>query len=52
VSSSTTFGSGRIDPALTIANLKQWFPLRRPDQSERLSKGLRLAGLPVQVQHR
>jgi TolB-like protein len=37
----------RIDPALTIANLKQWFPLSHPDQFARWSEGLRLAGLPV-----
>jgi hypothetical protein len=35
----------QIDPALRISNLGQQFPLRRPEDIERLADGLRKAGL-------
>jgi TolB-like protein/tetratricopeptide (TPR) repeat protein len=37
----------QIDPAMRVATVKDWVPLRRPDDLERLREGLRLAGLPV-----
>jgi TolB-like protein len=36
----------RIDPALRISNLNQWFPIRRPEDFARWAEGLRKAGLP------
>jgi hypothetical protein len=36
----------RIDPALRISNLEQWFPIRRPEDFARWAEGLREAGLP------
>jgi TolB-like protein/DNA-binding SARP family transcriptional activator len=36
----------RIDPTLRIANLRESFPFRRPEDLARLAEGLRAAGLP------
>ncbi len=36
----------QIDPTLRISNLKDFYPLRRTDDLNRLSEGLRMAGLP------
>lgn len=36
----------RIDPALRLRNLSDFFPLRRPEHLARLAEGLRRAGLP------
>ncbi len=36
----------KIDPAMRVANVKDWVPLRRPDDLKRLEEGLRMAGLP------
>jgi tetratricopeptide (TPR) repeat protein len=36
----------QIDPALRVSNLKDWIPLRRPEDFARWSDGLRKAGLP------
>lgn len=36
----------RIDPALRIANLKDWLPIQRTEDYIRWSDGLRKAGLP------
>jgi tetratricopeptide (TPR) repeat protein len=36
----------QIDPTLRISNLKDFYPLRRTDDLNRLSEGLRKAGLP------
>jgi hypothetical protein len=36
----------QLDPALWMANLKEWIPLRRPEDLEKLGEGLRKAGLP------
>jgi hypothetical protein len=38
----------RIDPALRMSNLKDWFPIRRPEHFARWAEGLRSAGLPEQ----
>jgi TolB-like protein len=35
-----------LDPSLNLANLKDWLPIRRPEDLARFSEGLRLAGLP------
>jgi tetratricopeptide (TPR) repeat protein len=35
-----------LDPALRVKNLKDWVPLRRPEDLGRLEDGLRKAGLP------
>ncbi|MEW9617898.1 winged helix-turn-helix domain-containing tetratricopeptide repeat protein [Shinella sp. S4-D37] len=35
-----------LDPSLTLANLRDWMPLHRPEDFERFSDALRLAGLP------
>jgi tetratricopeptide (TPR) repeat protein len=35
-----------LDPARRIATVKDWVPLRRPDDLARLEDGLRQAGLP------
>jgi hypothetical protein len=35
-----------LDPALRIANLREWAPLRRREDLERLESGLRKGGLP------
>jgi hypothetical protein len=35
-----------LDPAMRIANVKEWGPLRRPEDLARLEEGLRKAGLP------
>jgi tetratricopeptide (TPR) repeat protein len=36
----------QLDPALRIANIKDWLPLRRPQDLATLADGLRKAGLP------
>ena len=36
----------KLDPAMRVSNVKSWAPLRRPDDLERLERGLRMAGLP------
>jgi Tfp pilus assembly protein PilF len=36
----------QLDPALRVSNLHDFIPLRRPEDLEKLSEGLRLAGLP------
>ena len=36
----------RIDPALCMSNLKNWFPIRRPEHFASWAEGLRRAGLP------
>jgi hypothetical protein len=36
----------QLDPALRVSNLHDFLPLRRPEDLEKLSEGLRLAGLP------
>ena len=36
----------QIDPALRISNLKDWFPIRRPEHFSIWAEGLRKAGLP------
>jgi TolB-like protein len=36
----------QIDPSLRISNLRDWFPLRRPQDFARWAEGLRAAGLP------
>jgi hypothetical protein len=36
----------RLDPARRVSTVKEWIPLRRPDDLRRLEEGLRLAGLP------
>ena len=36
----------QIDPSLRMANLQDWFPLRRPQDFARWAEGLRNAGLP------
>jgi tetratricopeptide (TPR) repeat protein len=36
----------RIDPTLRISNLLSSFPLRRPEDLDRFTEGLRKAGLP------
>ena len=38
----------RIDPALRMSNLKNWFPIRRPEHFASWAEGLRRAGLPEQ----
>jgi TolB-like protein len=35
-----------LDPALCMANIKDWIPFRRPEDLARLEDGLRKAGLP------
>jgi TolB-like protein len=35
-----------IDPALRLSNLKDWFPIRRPEHFAIWAEGLRKAGLP------
>lgn len=35
-----------LDPALRISNLKNWLPVRRPEDLATLTDGLRRAGLP------
>jgi TolB-like protein/class 3 adenylate cyclase len=35
-----------IDPVMRVSNVKDWVPLRRPDDLKRLQEGLRIAGLP------
>jgi hypothetical protein len=35
-----------LDPAMRVVNVKEWAPLRRPDDLARLEDGLRKAGLP------
>jgi TolB-like protein len=35
-----------LDPAMCVANVKIWAPLRRPEHLARLEVGLRMAGLP------
>jgi tetratricopeptide (TPR) repeat protein len=36
----------RDDPARRVSNLKDWYPLRRPEDLARYAEGLRKAGLP------
>lgn len=36
----------RLDPTLRISNLRDWLPIRRPDDLATFSEGLRKAGLP------
>jgi len=36
----------QLDPARRVSTVKDWVPLRRPDDLSRLEEGLRLAGLP------
>ena len=36
----------RIDPALRMSTLKNWFPIRRPEHFASWAEGLRRAGLP------
>ena len=36
----------QIDPSLRMANLRDWFPIRRPQDFARWAEGLRNAGLP------
>lgn len=35
-----------VDPALRVTSVKDWVPLRRPEDLARLEDGLRRAGLP------
>ncbi len=35
-----------LDPALRVSDLKDWLPIRRPEDFARWSEGLRKAGLP------
>ncbi|HSX73081.1 MAG TPA: CadC-family transcriptional regulator, partial [Shinella sp.] len=35
-----------LDPSLTLSNLRDWMPIHRPEDFERFSDALRLAGLP------
>lgn len=35
-----------LDPARRVSTVKDWVPLRRPDDLRKLEEGLRLAGLP------
>ena len=37
----------RIDPALRLSNLNDWFPIRRPEHFAIWADGLRRAGLPA-----
>jgi hypothetical protein len=36
----------QIDPTLRVSNLKDFYPLRRTEDFDRLAEGLRKAGLP------
>ena len=36
----------QLDPAMRVVNVKDWVPLRRPEDLARLEDGLRKAGLP------
>jgi adenylate cyclase len=36
----------QLDPAMRVVNVKDWVPLRRPEDLARLQDGLRKAGLP------
>jgi TolB-like protein/class 3 adenylate cyclase len=36
----------QLDPARRVSTVKDWIPLRRPEDLERLQEGLRQAGLP------
>ncbi|MBZ9780337.1 winged helix-turn-helix domain-containing protein [Pseudomonas sp. REP124] len=35
-----------LDPGLRLSRLKDWLPIKRPEDLERFTEGLRLAGLP------
>jgi hypothetical protein len=35
-----------IDPALRVSNLREWLPIRRPEDFAKWAEGLRKAGLP------
>ncbi|MDH4654727.1 MULTISPECIES: winged helix-turn-helix domain-containing protein [unclassified Pseudomonas] len=35
-----------LNPSLRISNLKDWLPIKRPEDFARFAEGLRLAGLP------
>ena len=37
----------QLDPSLRVATLRDWLPIRRPQDLEVLSAGLRMAGLPA-----
>jgi TolB-like protein len=36
----------QIDPTLRMSNLKEWFPIHRPEHFAKWAQGLRAAGLP------
>ena len=36
----------QLDPALRVSSLKDWLPIRRPEDLATLADGLRRAGLP------
>jgi tetratricopeptide (TPR) repeat protein len=36
----------QLDPTRRVSTVKDWVPLRRPNDLERLQEGLRKAGLP------
>jgi tetratricopeptide (TPR) repeat protein len=36
----------QVTPTMRVSKVKDWIPLRRPDDLKRLEDGLRLAGLP------
>ena len=36
----------QIDPVVRVSTVKNWLPLRRPEDLKRLQEGLRIAGLP------
>jgi hypothetical protein len=36
----------QLDPGLRVSNLKDWVPIRRPEDFAKWSDGLRKAGLP------
>jgi hypothetical protein len=38
----------KVNPAMVVRAVKEWLPLRRPDDLARLEEGLRKAGLPEQ----
>jgi hypothetical protein len=36
----------QLDPAMRVISVKDWVPLRRPEDLAKLEDGLRKAGLP------
>ncbi len=36
----------KIEPRFSVSSFTSWYPLRRPDDLERMAQGLRMAGLP------